>query len=58
MAADTETLDDDGHLITWEGKNDPANPMNWTLAYKSLVIAVVSFNTWVVYVSCQSRRTP
>ncbi|KAK5210583.1 hypothetical protein LTR20_004811 [Exophiala xenobiotica] len=48
MAADMETPDDDGYLITWEGKNDPANPMNWTLAYKSLVIAVVSFNTWVV----------
>jgi hypothetical protein len=48
MAADLETPDDDGYLITWEGKNDPANPMNWTLAHKSLVIAVVSFNTWVV----------
>lgn len=50
MATLPEADEDDEHLVSWDGKDDPANPMNWTLAYKSLVIAIVSYNTWVVYV--------
>ncbi|KAK6387383.1 hypothetical protein LTS17_000651 [Exophiala oligosperma] len=50
MAPVPEADEDDEYLVSWDGKDDVANPMNWTLAYKSLVIAIVSYNTWVVYV--------
>lgn len=38
----TEHEAKDPNLVTWEGPDDPANPMNWTTRRKWLIIAVVS----------------
>ena len=50
MSEEPDINGNEEYLIAWKGKDDPENPMNWTLGYKSLVIAIVSFDTWVVYV--------
>lgn len=36
--------------VDWEDEKDPANPRNWPLAYKAMVIGFLSWNTWVVSV--------
>jgi hypothetical protein len=42
----TGTTDPDFE-VDWE-ENDPENPRNWPLWYKSVVLGFLSFNTWVV----------
>lgn len=39
--------DADPHIITWDGPDDPANPMNWTNKKKWTNIGVLSFLTLV-----------
>jgi hypothetical protein len=33
--------------IDWDGDEDPENPRNWPVWYKSIVVALISFSTWV-----------
>ena len=42
----TGTLDPDFE-VDWDEK-DPENPRNWPLWYKGVVVAFLSWNTWVV----------
>ncbi|TQB76838.1 hypothetical protein MPDQ_006615 [Monascus purpureus] len=34
--------------VDWESDEDPANPRNWSLAYKSLMVFFISWNTLIV----------
>lgn len=43
--------------INWDGENDQMNPRNWATWYKGLIIAVVSWGTWVVVVYSTSYTT-
>lgn len=42
--------DHDPNLVTWYGPDDPANPLNWSVAKKSFVIFDLCFLTFAVYV--------
>ena len=33
--------------VDWDGPDDPDNPLNWSLGYKSVVIATMSYSTTV-----------
>ena len=33
--------------IDWDGDDDPENPRNWPTWYKGIVVALISFSTWV-----------
>ncbi|KAI9692172.1 MAG: hypothetical protein M1822_006402 [Bathelium mastoideum] len=33
--------------VDWDGPDDPNNPVNWSLGYKSMVIAMMSYSTTV-----------
>lgn len=35
--------------VTWED-GDPENPRNWSVWYRSFIVAAMSFSTTVVYV--------
>lgn len=37
----------DPNVVTWDGPNDPQNPMNWTMKKKWMNIAVLSILTLV-----------
>jgi hypothetical protein len=43
--------------VDWEDEKDPANPRNWSLGYKGMVVGFLSWNTWVVFVSLNSLRS-
>ena len=36
--------------VDWDGEDDPNNPQNWSLVYKAMCIAFLSWNTLIVYV--------
>lgn len=40
-----EAEDQDPNVVTWDGPDDPANPMNWTMRKKWSNIAVLSVLT-------------
>ena len=33
--------------VDWDGEDDPGNPLNWSLGYKSLVIGMISYTTMI-----------
>lgn len=35
----------DPNIVTWDGDNDPENPMNWPTSRKIAAIGIVSFIT-------------
>jgi hypothetical protein len=35
--------------VTWED-GDPENPRNWSVWYRSFIVAAMSFSTTIVYV--------
>lgn len=37
----------DGHVVDWEGSEDPNNPMNWPTLKKGRIIALVSLMTFL-----------
>lgn len=45
-----EAVTPNPNIVDWNGPDDPANPMNWTLAKKSGVIAVISAITFLSFV--------
>lgn len=51
----SEIQTSEGHetpqIVDWDGPNDHANPMNWSLLRKWITIGLVSFNTLNVYVT-------
>jgi hypothetical protein len=47
---DSATSEEQETLIDWDGPDDRTNPMNWSHARKWTTIALVSFNTFNVYV--------
>ena len=44
----TTGTSDPNFEVDWEDENDPENPRNWSLPYKSMCVAFLSWNTWVV----------
>ena len=42
-----EERERDPNVVTWDGPNDPQNPMNWTMKKKWTNIAVLSVLTLV-----------
>jgi len=45
-------LDIDGkitanHLVTWDGPNDPSNPINWPFWQKVVITATLRYATWL-----------
>jgi hypothetical protein len=38
-------VESDPNIVTWDGPNDPENPMNWSAAKKYSAIGIVSFIT-------------
>ncbi|KAJ9213580.1 hypothetical protein DTO166G4_4830 [Paecilomyces variotii] len=34
--------------VDWEDEDDPANPRNWSLAYRSMMVGFLSWNTFIV----------
>ena len=47
-SAATTGTQDPAFEVDWDGPDDPDNPLNWSLGYKSMVIAVLSYSTTVV----------
>lgn len=41
--------------VDWEDENDPANPRNWSLAYRCMCLVFLSWNTLVM---CAMRFFP
>lgn len=39
----------DPNIVTWDGPEDPANPMNWSKKKKVLNVATVSMVTFLTY---------
>ena len=37
----------DPNIVDWDGPDDPANPLNWSLSRKTVAIAIVSAITFV-----------
>jgi hypothetical protein len=53
-AGDLDTKDNaqaDPNIVTWDGPDDPANPMNWTTKKKVTAVGIVSFITFLSYVA-------
>jgi hypothetical protein len=48
--------DQSGNIVTWDGDNDPENPMNWSMGKKWLTIALISILTLVTYVFSGRQR--
>ncbi|KAL1961237.1 hypothetical protein VTO42DRAFT_3183 [Malbranchea cinnamomea] len=44
----TTGTSDPNFEVDWDGEDDPNNPHNWSLAYKGMAIAFLSWNTLVV----------
>lgn len=44
----TSGTSDPSYEVDWEGDNDPENPKNWSLAYKAMCIAFLSWNTVIM----------
>ncbi|KAK5170468.1 uncharacterized protein LTR77_005056 [Saxophila tyrrhenica] len=42
-----QTVDEDANVISWDGPDDAANPLNWSLAKKSVNIAILSAMTFL-----------
>lgn len=40
--------------VDWEDEDDPANPRNWSLAYRSMMVGFLSWNTFIVSVSLRA----
>lgn len=38
------------NLVTWDGPDDPENPLNWTSAKRWTTVAVVSYTTFLACV--------
>lgn len=47
-SAGTTGTTDPHYEVDWESETDPANPRNWSLPYKAMMIAFLSWNTLVV----------
>lgn len=45
-----EEEEHDPNLVTWDGPDDPKNPLNWSVKKKWATIAVLSANTFITYV--------
>ncbi len=45
QSSGTEDEETDPNIVTWDGPDDPANPMNWTMRKKWSNIAVLSILT-------------
>lgn len=43
-------INDPKFEIDWEDGNDPENPRNWSLRYKGMCIAILSWNTLITFV--------
>lgn len=39
--------DRDPNIVTWDGPNDPANPMNWSEGLKWGIVAVIAAITFI-----------
>lgn len=44
----TTGTSDPNFEVDWEDEKDPENPRNWSLAYKSMCVGFLSWNTWVM----------
>ncbi|KAL1721616.1 major facilitator superfamily domain-containing protein [Schizophyllum commune] len=53
-AGSSPELDGDPNMVTWYGHDDPANPMNWSLAKKSFFTLQLCVLTFSVYTSRKS----
>lgn len=40
-------MDQDSNIVTWDGPNDPANPMNWSEGLKWGNVAVIAAITFI-----------
>ncbi|KAI9734971.1 MAG: hypothetical protein M1834_002053 [Cirrosporium novae-zelandiae] len=56
-AADIDEEPKDPDLVTWDGPQDPANPMNWTMKKKWVLTVLISIFTFISPVS-SSMVTP
>lgn len=53
LAADI-TVDDDTHIIDFDGEGDPKDPLNWSKFYKWSMVILISLLSLVVYVALHS----
>ena len=44
----TNATADPQYEVDWDGPDDPTNPKNWTLRYKSMGLLFLSWNTLIV----------
>ena len=44
----TTGTSDPNFEVDWEGEDDPENPRNWSVPYRGMVLAFLSWNTLVV----------
>lgn len=44
----TNATSDPNFEVDWDSDDDPENPKNWSFAYKSMGLAMLSFNTLLV----------
>ncbi|KAG8673464.1 hypothetical protein FPOAC2_06908 [Fusarium poae] len=42
-----ENVDNDPHIVNWDGPDDPANPQNWSMKKKTITVLIVSSVTFV-----------
>jgi hypothetical protein len=47
---------EESYLVDWDGPNDPANPLNWSLKLKGTNCVIISFYTFITYETMTSYR--
>lgn len=47
-AVNTAGTTDPNFEVDWDGESDPANPHNWSVAYRGMLMGFLSWNTLVV----------
>ena len=50
-----DSAPDDPDLVTWDGDNDPQNPMNWPEKKKWSNLGILSLLTLITYVALFQR---
>lgn len=52
--------DSDSNVVTWDGPDDPANPKNWSSAFRwflTCLCCITTLNVWVASFQCYQLRS-
>jgi hypothetical protein len=54
-AEEKNSTSNDPNIVDWDGPDDPTNPLNWPTKKKSIIVATISFITFLTYESTSSH---